>query len=61
MAMKIVEASLLRPIEGECRTSLTPEEEATLLGNIKPEIKHKIELPQVPEQLEICGQVQPAG
>ena len=55
---KIVDASLSRPIKGECRTSPTPEEEATLLGNIKPEIKHKTELPQVPEQLEICEQVQ---
>ena len=46
---KIVEASLLRPIEGECRTPPTPEEEAALLGNIKheikPDIKHKIEPP----------------
>ena len=39
---EIVEASLLQPIEGECRTSPTPEEEATLLGNVKPNIKHEI-------------------
>ena len=57
---KIVEASLLRPVDGECRTSPTPEEEATLLGNINYETKCKIELPPVPEQLEICEQVQPA-
>ena len=56
----IVEASLLIPIEGECRTSPTPEEEATLLDDIKPNIKHEIELPWVLEQLEICEQVQPA-
>ena len=60
---KIVEASLLRPIWGECRTPHTPEEEAALLGDIIPdlnhEIKHKIQLPQVPEQLEIYKQVQP--
>ena len=56
---EIVEASLLRPIEGECRTSPTPEE-AILLGDIKHEIKCEIELPQVPDQLEIHGQVQPA-
>ena len=76
---EIVEASLLRPIEGECRTSPMPEE-ATLLGdskpdikpdtqpnikpdikpNIKSDIKPDIELSQVPEQLEICEQVQPA-
>ena len=64
---KIIEASLLRHA-GECRTSPTPEEEATLLGDIKPNIKHKIkqeikckiEPPQILEQLEICEQVQPA-
>ena len=37
-----------------------PEEEAALLGDIKPEIKHEIKPPQVPEQLENCEQVQPA-
>ena len=62
--VKIVEASILRPIEGECRTSPTSEEEAALLGdielNIKTDIKHEIELPQGPGQLEICEQVQPA-
>ena len=57
---EIVEASLLRPIEGKCGVSPTPEDEATLLGNIKHEIKHEIELPQVPRQLEIHEQVQPA-
>ena len=31
---EIVKASFLRPIEGECGTTPTPEEEATLLGNI---------------------------
>ena len=60
----IVEATLLRPTEGEHRMSPTPEEEATLLGNIKheskPEIKHEVEPPQVPEQLGIHEQVQPA-
>ena len=50
---KIVQASLLRPVKGEYRTSPTPEEEATLLGDIKSKVKHKTELPQVPEQLEI--------
>ena len=47
-----------------CRTSSMPEEEAAVLGDIKPDIKqdikHDIELPQVPEQLEICEQIQPA-
>ena len=57
---EIVEASLLRPVEGECGASPTPEEGVALLGNIKPDVKHKIKLPQVPEQLEICVQVQPA-
>ena len=56
---EIAEASLLRPIKGECGTSPAPEEEATLLGDIKPKIKHKTEPPQVPEQLEIHEQVQP--
>ena len=56
---EIVEASLLKPIKGEHGTSPTPEEEATLLGDIKPKIKHKTEPPQVPEQLEIHEQVQP--
>ena len=64
---EIVEATVLRSIGGECGTSPTPEEEeATLLGDIKhdikpkikyklkPKIKHHIELLQVPEQLEIC-------
>ena len=50
---KIVEASLLRPIEGEHRTSPTLEEEAILLGDIKPKIKIKTEPPQVPEQWKI--------
>ena len=57
---KKVEAALLRPVEGECGTSPTLEEEATLLGDIKPEIKHEIGPPYVPEQLEVCVQVQPA-
>ena len=62
---EIVDTLLLRPVEGgECRTSPMPEEEATLLGdiksNIKPDVKHEIELPQVPEKLEIQEQVQPA-
>ena len=46
----------MESIEGECGTSPMPEEEATFLGNIKPDI----ELPQVPEQLEIHEQVEPA-
>ena len=46
---EIVEASLLRPIEGECRTSPTPEEESALLGEIKANIKPDIKLLQVPE------------
>ena len=54
---EIVEVSLLRLIEGECRTSPMPEE-ATLLGDIKPDITHdikcKIESPRVSEQLQIC-------
>ena len=45
------------------QNSPTPEEEAILLGDIKyetkPEIKHEVELSQVPEQLEIHEQVQP--
>ena len=53
---EIVEAFLLSPLGVECRTSPTPEEEAALLGDIK----HKIELPQVPEPLEVCEQVEPA-
>ena len=56
---EIVEASLLRTVKGECGTSPTPEEEVTLLHDIKPKIKHKTELPQVPEQLGIHEQVQP--
>ena len=36
---EIVEASLLQSVEGECRTFPMPEEEATLLGNVKPEIQ----------------------
>ena len=44
---KIVGASLLKSIEGECGASPMPEEEASLLGDIKPDI----ELPKVPEQL----------
>ena len=59
-----VEATFLRLIEGEHGTSPTPEEEAALLGSIKhetkPEIKYKVGPPQVPEQLEICEQVQSA-
>ena len=50
---KIFEASLLRPVEVEHRTSPMPEEEATLLGDIKPNIKPDIELPQIPDQLKI--------
>ena len=65
---EIVEASPLRLIEGECGTSPTPEEEASLLGDTKPDLKHEIKhkikheivLSQVPEQLEIHEQVQPA-
>ena len=38
---EILEASLLKPVEGECGTSPTPEE-ATLLGNINPDIKHEV-------------------
>ena len=53
---EIVEASL-QPVEGECRTSLTPEKEATLLGNIKPDIqsdvKPDIKAPHVLALLEI--------
>ena len=41
---EIVKASFLRPTGEEHRTSPAPEEEATLLG--------KVELTQVPEQLE---------
>ena len=52
---EIVEASLLRPTGEECRTSPIPEEEATLLGKIKCEIKPS----QVPE-LEMHEQVHPA-
>ena len=37
-----------------------PEEEATLLGDIKPNIKPVIEAPQVLEQLDIHEQAQPA-
>ena len=44
---EIVEATLLTPVEGECRTSPMPEEKATLLGDITPKIKHEIELSQV--------------
>ena len=61
---EIVGASLLQSMEGECRTSPTPEEEAALLGDIKPDIqsdvKPNIEAPQVPELLEICEQAQSA-
>ena len=61
---EIVEASLLQPVEGECRTSPTPEEEATLLGDIKPDIGSDVKLDvkvwQVPALLEICEQTQPA-
>ena len=49
----IVKASLLKSTEGECRTSPTPQEEATLLGDVKLDI----ESPQVPEQLETHEQV----
>ena len=55
---KIVEASLRRPIEGECRISPTPDEPA-LLYDIRPLLKHEIEPPLVPEQLEIHEHVQP--
>ena len=57
---EIVDASLLRPAWGECRSSSTPEKKATLLGDHRCEIKCKIEPPPVPEQLEICEFVQPA-
>ena len=53
---EIVEPLLQKAVEGECGTPLTPEEEAALLGNIKPDI----EVPQVPEWLEIHEQVQSA-
>ena len=49
---EIVEASLLRPIGEEHRTSPTPEEKAALMGEVK--------LPKVPEQLEVHEQVHPA-
>ena len=57
---EIVEASLLSPVGGECRTFPTPEEEANLLGGIECNIKCEIELPQVPEPLEVYEQVQSA-
>ena len=53
---EIVEASLLSCTGEEHRASPTPEEEATLLGDIK----HKIEPPQVQEPLEVHEQVHPA-
>ena len=49
---EIVEDSLLRPIRGEHLTFPTPEEEATLVDEVK--------LPKVPEQLEVHEQVHPA-
>ena len=52
---KIAEASLLKSVEGECRSFPIPEDEATLLSDNKPDI----EMPQVPEQPEISEQVQP--
>ena len=42
---EIVEASLLRSTGEEHRTSPTPEEKASLLG--------EVELPQVPEPLKV--------
>ena len=57
---KIVEALLLQSIEGEYETSPMLEEEATLLVDIEPDIKPDIEAPQIPEQLEIHEQAQPA-
>ena len=44
---KIVEASLLRPVEGECSPSPLPEE-AALMGDIKADIMPDIMPPQVP-------------
>ena len=49
---KIVEASLLRPTGEGHKTSPTPDEEATLLGEVEP--------PQVPDQLEVHEPVHPA-
>ena len=56
----IIEASILSPIAGEYGAFPTPEEESTLLGDIECDIKHEIELPHVPEPLEVCEQVHPA-
>ena len=51
-------------MEGEHGTCPMPEEEATLLGGIKldiqSDVKPDIEVPQVPELLEIHEQAQPA-
>ena len=55
-----VEASLLQSVEGECGTCPMPEEEATLLGDVKPSIQSNIEVPQIPKLLEIHKQAQPA-
>ena len=49
---EIVEISLLKPTGEEHRTSPTPEEEATLLG--------EVELPQAPKQLEVHEPEHPA-
>ena len=57
---EIVEASLLQPMEGEHGTSPMPEEEATLLGDIKSnihsDIKPDVKAPHVPALLEIQEQ-----
>ena len=58
---KIVVASLLQSVKGECGTSPTPEEEAVLLSDIKSDIQSDIGAPQVPELLEIHEQAQPTG
>ena len=61
---EIVEASFLQPMEGEHGTSPMPEEEAALMGDIKPDIqsdiKPDIKAPHVPVLLEIQEQTQPA-
>ena len=49
---EIVKASLLNSTGEEHRTSPTSEEEAALLGEVKP--------PQIPEQKEIHEPVHPA-
>ena len=43
---EIVEAFLLRPVGGEHRPSPTPEEETTLLGDIKCKIKCRLNCPK---------------